>query len=99
MITDFVKEYFVWLCVAFAVWNFIVFYMYGIDKRRAKLQLHRISEKALLTSAFLLGGIGAFFGMRTFRHKTKHLKFILLVPVAAALSMAAVAYCGYIIFF
>ena len=80
-----------------AVWNFAVFVMYGTDKLWAKTQHRRISEKTLLISAFLLGGIGAFLGMQIFRHKTRHVKFIILVPVAAVLTIAVLARVGYIV--
>ena len=57
----------------------------GIDKRRAIKKNWRIPEKTLISLALLGGGIGAFLGMLLFHHKTKHLKFILLVPITAIL--------------
>lgn len=74
------------------IWNFAVFVMYGSDKMRAKRQCRRISEKTLILSAFALGGAGAVLGMQIFRHKTKHLKFVVLVPVAAVITVAATFY-------
>ncbi|MEE0944739.1 MAG: DUF1294 domain-containing protein [Clostridia bacterium] len=70
-----------------AVWNLVVFLIYGIDKMKAVKNKWRISEKALLVSAFLLGGVGAFFGMRIWRHKTKHTLFNVLVPFSAILTV------------
>ena len=55
-----------------SVWTFIVM---GYDKRQAKEKARRISEKSLWTLAILGGGIGAYFGMQTFRHKTRHTSF------------------------
>ena len=69
------------------IWNIIVFVMYGIDKLKAVKNWWRISEKVLLISAFLFGGVGAFFGMRVWRHKTKHTLFNVLVPLAAILTV------------
>lgn len=63
------------------VWNIVVFFLYGSDKRKAKTNKYRISEKTLLLSSFLWGAIGAFLGMYVFRHKTKHVKFKILVPI------------------
>lgn len=63
--------------------NFLGFLLMGIDKRRACKNAWRISEKALLLTAILGGGIGSFFGMYFFRHKTRHLAFVLLLPLAA----------------
>lgn len=61
--------------------NAIAFAMYGADKYFAKKDMWRISEKALLGIAAIGGAFGAFAGMETFRHKTKHAKFKILVPV------------------
>ena len=51
------------------------------DKRRAIKGLWRISEASLISIAVLGGGLGVLAGMHTFRHKTKHIKFSLGVPV------------------
>lgn len=59
------------------------FLLMGIDKRRACKNAWRISEKTLLLTAILGGGIGSFLGMYFFRHKTRHLAFVLLLPLAA----------------
>jgi len=52
------------------------------DKKKAIKRQYRIPESVLLWSAFLGGAIGAYMGMKMFRHKTKHIKFTLGVPVA-----------------
>ncbi len=61
--------------------NIVSFFMYGIDKRKARLDKWRIPEKTLLEVAFLGGSVGALLGMQVFRHKTKHWKFKVLVPL------------------
>lgn len=61
--------------------NLISFCLYFIDKRKAIKNKQRISEKTLLLSAFLFGSIGAIVGMYLCRHKTKKLKFTILVPL------------------
>ena len=76
-----------YLLYMIGIWNIIVFVMYGIDKLKAVKNWWRISEKVLLISAFLFGGVGAFFGMRVWRHKTKHTLFNVLVPLAAILTV------------
>lgn len=70
------------LRIAFLIWNLIVFLLYGCDKQRAMADEWRISEKTLLLCAFFLGGAGAGLGMLIFRHKTRQLKFRILIPVA-----------------
>ncbi len=76
------------ILIAYVIWNAIVFFIYGIDKALAKAQSRRISEKFLLTLAVLLGGVGAWAGMRIFRHKTRHAKFVYAVPILAFLNLA-----------
>ena len=64
-----------------AIWNGVTFFQMGYDKRMAIMGKRRIRERTLLFSAFCFGGLGSFIGMLLFRHKTKHLKFQLLLPV------------------
>lgn len=75
---------------AVAVMNVITFITYGVDKRRAIKNKWRISEARLLGMAFAFGGIGAFFGMFFFHHKTKHKKFVILLPIAYVVQVAVI---------
>ncbi len=68
------------------VMNIFSFVLYYVDKRRAINRKFRISEKSLLLTSFAFGGIGAWLGMKIFRHKTKHKLFIYSLPVAAVLT-------------
>ena len=68
--------------------NVVAFSLFGIDKHRAKRSAWRIPEKTLLLSAFLGGSAGALLGMLLFRHKTRHKKFLLLVPLALTLHIS-----------
>lgn len=61
--------------------NLYTFALYGLDKSKAKAGKWRISEKHLLLAAFLGGSLGAAFGMKIFRHKTKHKLFKFGVPL------------------
>jgi len=70
--------------------NIVSFALYAIDKRRAANKQWRISEFTLILSGFLMGGIGALLGMRILRHKTQHLQFKLLVPLAVVLNLAII---------
>ncbi|MBQ7751867.1 MAG: DUF1294 domain-containing protein [Clostridia bacterium] len=76
------------------IWNVIVFALYGIDKHNAIHKKWRISERKLLLMAFFMGGAGAFLGMQFFRHKTKHLKFTVGVPLMMLLNLGAVYLLG-----
>ncbi len=63
-----------------AIMNVIAFAAMGVDKSRAKRGAWRIPEKTLFSLSLLGGSIGALAGMYTFRHKTKHLKFVAGMP-------------------
>ena len=76
--------------------NIVAFAMYGADKYFAKKDMWRISEKALLSVAAIGGAFGAFFGMETFRHKTKHLKFKLLVPLFMVIHLVLLGYLHFV---
>ena len=73
-----------------AIINIIAFFMYGLDKAKAKLDKWRIPESTLLGVAFIGGSLGALFGMQLFRHKTKHMKFKILIPVFLILHIVAI---------
>ena len=72
------------------VMSLLAFCLMGIDKSRAKRGAWRISEKTLLCAAALFGAPGAMAGMYTFRHKTKHIRFKVGLPVMAAIQLAIV---------
>lgn len=52
-----------------------------IDKRKAQKDLWRIPERTLLGIALFGGSLGTLLGMNLFRHKTKHDKFRIGVPL------------------
>lgn len=64
----------------FAV-NMTAFIMMAVDKRRAKRHAWRIAEAHLFLSAILGGSIGAWAGMYVFHHKTKHVRFVVGMPL------------------
>ena len=63
-----------------AVMSLIAFAAFGLDKYKAKADKWRTPEKTLFILAIIGGGIGAFLGMRVFRHKTKHKQFVIGIP-------------------
>lgn len=81
-----------WVAIYLLGVNVLAFLMYGLDKLRAKKDKWRIPEKTLIMVAVIGGSVGAFLGMQTFRHKTKHLKFTIGVPVIFVLQIVAVWY-------
>ena len=61
------------------------------DKYKARKKLWRIPEATLLTVAAIGGSVGSLIGMYTVRHKTKHLKFTLGIPVILAIQVVLAA--------
>ena len=70
-----------------AIWNVVVFILYGIDKCCAINDKWRISEKTLIGSAFFMGALGAILGMEAFRHKTKKKSFKALIGLAVLVNI------------
>ncbi len=68
--------------IIYIIWNALVFMIYGVDKLKAKAKARRISESHLVGLAFLMGAFGAALGMLVFHHKTRKVKFTLLIPLA-----------------
>ncbi len=74
---EFMLKYYLILILIMSIISFALF---GIDKRKAKSGSRRIPEKTLFGFAIFGGATGAFFGMQTFRHKTKHNSFRFGIP-------------------
>jgi len=70
--------------------NAVAFLLMLADKHKARKKLWRIPESTLLLSAAIGGSVGALAGMYTFRHKTRHLKFTLGVPVILVAQIVSV---------
>lgn len=64
--------------------NALGFVLMLSDKHRAKKNLWRIPESTLLSVAALGGSLGTLIGMHAVRHKTRHLKFSLGIPLLLA---------------
>ena len=61
--------------------NIVTFFVYGIDKWKARQAKRRIREASLLCLAVLGGSIGALLGMKVWHHKTLHKKFKYGLPL------------------
>lgn len=57
------------------------------DKKKAIRGAWRIPERTLMAIAILGGSIGCLLGMNLFRHKTKHLKFTIGIPLILAVQV------------
>lgn len=61
--------------------NALGFGLMLLDKWKAKKNRWRIRESTLMLVAALGGSVGSLLGMYAVRHKTKHLKFTLGIPL------------------
>ncbi|MCR5716134.1 MAG: DUF1294 domain-containing protein [Lachnospiraceae bacterium] len=72
--------------------NIAGFAAMGIDKWKARKRVWRIPEATLFTIALVGGSIGSILGMQLFRHKTKHMSFVIGMPVILVLQIALVLF-------
>lgn len=77
------------LLLALFIINLVSYKTFAIDKKKAIRKKKRISEKMLLFLSLFFGGFGAYIGMKIHRHKNKKLKFRLVLPFGALISILA----------
>ncbi len=73
--------------------NMLTFFVYGIDKWKARKSKWRIPEASLLTLAIIGGSIGAWVGMKAWHHKTMHKKFKYGLPLILLAQIALIILC------
>ena len=69
------------LYIYLAIINAISFILMLVDKYKARKNLWRIPEATMMGFAAAGGSIGTLAGMYLVRHKTKHLKFTVGIPI------------------
>ena len=72
--------------------NIVSFFLYGIDKYKAKRGKWRISEATLIMMAAIGGSVGAWAGMQLWHHKTMHKKFKYGIPLIIIMQIALLVY-------
>lgn len=77
------------LICSLAAVNLLAFVLMGVDKSKARRGAWRIPERVLFLAAIAGGSVGAIAGMFAFRHKTKHLRFVLGLPLILLLQLTA----------
>ena len=77
------KPLFIYLLII----NALGFALMLVDKFKAKENLWRIPERTLIGVALLGGSVGCLWGMYAARHKTKHPKFTIGIPVILAVQI------------
>lgn len=61
--------------------NIVGVFIMAWDKMKARGDGWRVSEKNLLLIAIVGGSVGIYLGLKVFRHKTRHYKFSVGVPI------------------
>ena len=67
--------------VLIVIANIVSYALMGVDKKRARRDEWRISERTLFLAAICFGALGGVLGMNHFRHKTNHWYFRLFFPL------------------
>ena len=75
--------------------NVLTFFLYGIDKWKAKCSKWRISEATLIWMAVFGGSIGALLGIKAWHHKTQHKKFKYGIPLILLAQIVLVGWIWY----
>lgn len=68
--------------------NMTAFCVSGIDKSAAIHNRGRIPEKTLFLLAVIGGSVGIYASMFLFRHKTKHISFMIGIPAIILIQIA-----------
>ena len=78
----------IWLVVI----NLVTFFVFGLDKWKAKRKVkkesvRRVPEKTLFLLAIVGGSVGALLGMKIWHHKTLHKSFRFGIPAILILQI------------
>ena len=74
--------------------NAVGFLLMTADKIKAKKNLWRIPEATLIGVAVVSGSLGVMIAMNLMRHKTKHPKFSIGVPMIFAIQVVFTLFLG-----
>lgn len=80
------------LVIYFFIINLFAIFLMKYDKVKAINNQYRVNEKTFFLIALILGGIGIYIGMYLFRHKTKHVKFTVGIPLIIILNILTIYY-------
>ena len=79
----------IYIAVYLAAISLLAVILTAYDKRAARRHKWRVRESTLLLIAALGGSVAMLLTMQIIRHKTKHTKFMVGIPVIIALQIAA----------
>ena len=79
-----------YILIYLAVISLVAIVVTIADKSKARRSKWRVPEATLLGISALGGSVAMFITMLLIRHKTKHVKFMLGIPLIIALQIAAI---------
>ena len=85
-----------YVLIFFAVMTFAAFAVTMYDKLAAQTGKRRVPEKTLMLIGFFGGAAGMYVTMHLIRHKTKHKKFMVWLPIFIILHIAVI--CAFIFY-
>lgn len=92
-VLEYLWQHPIWILVIYLVIiNLVLFVTMAVDKQKAKRDKRRVPEATLFLMALIGGSIGGIAGMYCFRHKTKHMSFVIGFPAILILELALVIF-------
>ena len=82
----------VYSLVYLVIINLVAIYLTTRDKNAACKHSWRVKERTLLLVSALGGSVTMFLTMLTIRHKTRHAKFMVGIPLIILVQVAAVIF-------
>ncbi|QWU16876.1 Uncharacterized membrane protein YsdA, DUF1294 family [Paenibacillus sophorae] len=76
----------------FAVINIIGYMVMSEDKDKARNRRERVPEKTLFLLAAIGGALGVLTAMYRRRHKTRHMSFVIGIPLLLLLNVLIYSY-------
>ncbi|KJS15841.1 MAG: membrane protein [Peptococcaceae bacterium BRH_c4b] len=84
-----------WLIYYIIAINIVGVFIMAWDKMKARAGAWRISENNLLLIALVGGSVGIYLGLKVFRHKSRHYKFSVGVPIIFLIQAGIVVWLFY----
>ncbi|MBQ7595200.1 MAG: DUF1294 domain-containing protein [Clostridia bacterium] len=86
------NNYIIPVCIYLAIISIITVIITIYDKSAAKRNKRRVSEASLMLLGLAGGALAELITMKIIRHKTKHPKFMIGLPVEIIIHIAAICF-------
>ncbi len=78
------------LIIYLLIINIVAIIITGYDKLCAKRHSWRVKERTLMLISAIGGSVGMYVTMQLIRHKTRHIKFMLGIPLIIVLQIVLI---------